>query len=64
VVLESKYGSPKIVNDGVTIAREVRRRPPQQKNLDGHCPVAAAAALQARQGAGPRLPPAQPRKST
>lgn len=23
VVLESKYGSPKIVNDGVTIAREV-----------------------------------------
>jgi chaperonin GroEL len=24
VVLESKYGSPKIVNDGVTIAREVR----------------------------------------
>lgn len=26
VVLESKYGSPKIVNDGVTIAREVRQR--------------------------------------
>lgn len=24
VVLESKYGSPKIVNDGVTVAREVR----------------------------------------
>lgn len=23
VVLESKYGSPKIVNDGVTVAREV-----------------------------------------
>jgi hypothetical protein len=25
VVLESKYGSPKIVNDGVTVAKEVRR---------------------------------------
>lgn len=24
VVLESKYGSPKIVNDGVTVAKEVR----------------------------------------
>jgi chaperonin GroEL (HSP60 family) len=24
VVLESKYGSPKIVNDGVTVAREVQ----------------------------------------
>ncbi len=24
VVLETKFGSPKIVNDGVTIAREVR----------------------------------------
>lgn len=24
VVLESKYGAPKIVNDGVTVAREVR----------------------------------------
>ena len=23
VVLESKYGSPKIVNDGVTVAKEV-----------------------------------------
>ena len=23
VVLESKYGAPKIVNDGVTVAREV-----------------------------------------
>lgn len=23
VVLESKYGSPRIVNDGVTVAREV-----------------------------------------
>lgn len=26
VVLESKYGSPKIVNDGVTVAREVHAR--------------------------------------
>jgi chaperonin GroEL (HSP60 family) len=25
VVLESKYGSPRIVNDGVTVAKEVRR---------------------------------------
>lgn len=25
VVLESKYGAPKIVNDGVTVAREVCR---------------------------------------
>lgn len=25
VVLESKYGAPKIVNDGVTVAREVKR---------------------------------------
>ena len=24
VVLESKYGAPKIVNDGVTVAKEVR----------------------------------------
>lgn len=24
VVLESKYGSPKIVNDGVTVAKEVQ----------------------------------------
>lgn len=24
VVLESKYGAPKIVNDGVTVAREVK----------------------------------------
>ena len=24
MVLESKYGSPKIVNDGVTVAREVQ----------------------------------------
>lgn len=24
VVLESKYGSPKIVNDGVTVAKEVK----------------------------------------
>lgn len=28
VVLESKYGSPKIVNDGVTIAREVELEDP------------------------------------
>lgn len=27
VVLESKYGSPKIVNDGVTVAREVSPMP-------------------------------------
>ena len=26
VVLESKYGSPKIVNDGVTVAKEVSGR--------------------------------------
>lgn len=28
VVLESKYGSPKIVNDGVTIAKEVELEDP------------------------------------
>ena len=28
VVLESKYGSPRIVNDGVTVAREVWNRSP------------------------------------
>ena len=28
VVLESKYGSPKIVNDGVTVAREVELEDP------------------------------------
>ena len=28
VVLESKYGSPRIVNDGVTVAREVWNRYP------------------------------------
>ncbi|KAJ6793926.1 ruBisCO large subunit-binding protein subunit beta, chloroplastic-like [Iris pallida] len=28
VVLESKYGSPKIVNDGVTVAREVQQAGP------------------------------------
>lgn len=28
MVLESKYGSPKIVNDGVTIAREVELEDP------------------------------------
>ena len=27
-MLESKYGSPKIVNDGVTIAREVELEDP------------------------------------
>ncbi len=28
VVLESKYGSPKIVNDGVTVAKEVELEDP------------------------------------
>ncbi len=28
VVLEQKYGSPKIVNDGVTVAREVELEDP------------------------------------
>lgn len=28
VVLESKYGSPKIVNDGVTVAREIELQDP------------------------------------
>jgi chaperonin GroEL len=28
VVLESKYGSPRIVNDGVTVAREVELEDP------------------------------------
>ena len=28
MVLESKYGSPKIVNDGVTVAKEVELEDP------------------------------------
>lgn len=31
VVLESKYGSPKIVNDGVTVAKEVSVHSPSTR---------------------------------
>lgn len=47
MVLETKYGSPKIVNDGVTIAREVRRT----ANLVGHQQAWADSADQAGGGA-------------
>ena len=33
VVLESKYGSPRIVNDGVTVAREVWNRSPSDNDV-------------------------------
>jgi chaperonin GroEL len=52
VVLESKYGSPKIVNDGVTVAREVELEDPvenigaklvRQVRSDSRCRAAADA---------------------
>ncbi|VAH99359.1 unnamed protein product [Triticum turgidum subsp. durum] len=39
VVLESKYGSPKIVNDGVTVAREVELEDPVENIAAGANPV-------------------------
>lgn len=45
VVLESKYGSPKIVNDGVTVAREVELEDPVEN-------IGAKLVRQVRAGGG------------
>lgn len=41
VVLESKYGSPKIVNDGVTVAKEVELEDPVE-NIGAKLVIQAA----------------------
>ena len=49
-MLESKYGSPKIVNDGVTVAKEVELEDPVE-NIGAKlvrqvsCPTSAACGL-------------------
>ncbi len=61
MVLESKYGSPKIVNDGVTIAREVELEDPVE-NIGAKlvrqvcaCPHAAPECLIASYGWTPEV---------
>lgn len=49
MVLESKYGSPKIVNDGVTVAREVELEDPVE-NLG--CKLVRQAASKTNDQAG------------
>jgi hypothetical protein len=71
VVLESKYGSPKIVNDGVTVAREIELEDPlenigaklvRQAASRTNDQVRACALIRARGGASCRpVGPSSPR---
>ncbi len=51
VVLESKYGSPRIVNDGVTVAKEVELEDPVEnigaKLVRQVCPIQSSCCFDA-----------------